>query len=485
MLGNNDNRDRIGMPVEDWKRELCEVFYARIGIILLTTAVIFAGAILVTLFVAPTYSISGSVVVRAKRPQISPDLLESTDVRIQTVAKEDLLTEAAILGSNDLVRLTIDRMRAEGKEVPLNSGGITSRLSSFLSLLSRAKLDKANQEVLKVKRNLHTNILAASNVVEVSMEGRDPEVCTKFVSTLLDEYMKYRAGVYNPGAETVFFSDRAKHYRDQLEQVEKRLADAATTASMTLVDREMTNNLDLKKELTGQLSLLKRQYSEKERETSPLTKAVNSNDVKYFAFLDNETVRLLSTELVRLEAARAQALSEFLPNSDKIRKMDANIRAVYNPLRAEVQSILDSKKSELAGLDDSIQQLEKQIANLDGRNLSLQQHITKYNGDMREADLLKTSYETFSKRSEESAINNAITKANLSGDVSVLSKPESSIELVFPRPLLTPLLGLLAGIFASFGLALTSEYMDHRIRRPADVTRHLGLPVIGSIRKLQ
>ena len=89
MVGNSDNRDRIGTTGEDWKRELSEVFSARIQFIVFITALIFAGAILVTLFVPPIYSVSGSIIVRAKKPQISPDLLENTDVRVLTVSKED------------------------------------------------------------------------------------------------------------------------------------------------------------------------------------------------------------------------------------------------------------------------------------------------------------------------------------------------------------------------------------------------------------
>ena len=316
------------------------------------------------------------------------------------------------------------------------------------------------------------------------MEGRNPELCTKFLNVLLDEYMKYRAGVYNPGGQSIFFHERANHYRDELNRAEKQLTDAATTASVTLVEREMTNNLDLKKELMGQLALLKRQYSEKERETLPLAEAVKSNNVKFFAFLDNETVRLLSQQLIQQQAARAQAMTDFLPQSDKIKKLDANIRMIYTPLQNEVQGILNSKKSELAGLKQNVQETEDQIADLDKRNLTLQRHLTQYSGVMREAELLKTSYETFSKRGEEADINSAITKANLSGDVSILTSPESSTQLVFPRPLLTPILGLFAGILASLGLALVSEYMDHRIRRPGDITRNVGLPVICSIRKV-
>ncbi|HUT24735.1 MAG TPA: Wzz/FepE/Etk N-terminal domain-containing protein [Sumerlaeia bacterium] len=470
------------MQTEDWKRELCEIFFARIWTILITTAVVFAGAVAVTYLWPQTYSTTGSVVMRGKRPQISPEMLETLDVRILSITKEDLSTEAEILGSTGLVRQTLEALRAEGVQPPEEKSRVV--LPAALARNLRPVQDPTTENVRKIREKLRTETVPASNVVQVSLRGTNPQWSESFLGRMLDEYLVYRSSVFNPGGEGAFFRERADLYRLQLEQVEEQLIDAATTSSVTLIEREMTNNLDLKMDLEKQLTLLRDEYIQKEKDAASLRKAIGSNDVQFFSFLDNDALIPLNQALAGLTALRAEALRDFRPDSDKVRALNTHIKNAYQPLLVEAKQILSSRESELEGLLSRIGELETAVRGLEERNVTLQRLATDFLRITREADLLKFSYETFSKRREEAEINSAIARASLSGDVSILTRPvEGSAELLFPRPLATPILGIVAGLIAGCGLALLGEYLDHRVRRPADIGRHIGLPVICSLKK--
>jgi len=60
--------------------------------------------------------------------------------------------------------------------------------------------------------------------------------------------------------------------------------------------------------------------------------------------------------------------------------------------------------------------------------------------------------------------------------------PNSPIK---PRPLMNVIIAIMLGGMAAVGLAFVLEYLDTTIKTPEDVTRHLGLPVLGVIPVIQ
>ncbi len=65
----------------------------------------------------------------------------------------------------------------------------------------------------------------------------------------------------------------------------------------------------------------------------------------------------------------------------------------------------------------------------------------------------------------------------------VVAGPEHTAELVFPRKTTTLLFGFILALIIGFSAGFLAEYSDHTVRRPEDVYRNLGLPVVCSIQK--
>jgi len=142
-----------------------------------------------------------------------------------------------------------------------------------------------------------------------------------------------------------------------------------------------------------------------------------------------------------------------------------------------------SKLISNAELEARMKLLQMSIKDLEERNEELQRQLIELQRITREMALLQFSYETFAKRSEEADINNAIGQGSMSSDVSVLSRGAFSAERVFPKLLLTPLLGLIAGFIAGCSLGFVAEFLDHTFKRPGDVAQYANLPLICSISK--
>jgi len=99
---------------EDWKRDVCEIFFAQRKVILRTTALIFLGSVAVAFLWPPTYEATSSILLRGKKTQVSPGSLEVTEIRALPIEKEDVSSEIEILNSPRLIEMTVDNIRGKG-----------------------------------------------------------------------------------------------------------------------------------------------------------------------------------------------------------------------------------------------------------------------------------------------------------------------------------------------------------------------------------
>jgi len=452
------------MHSEDWKKELCEMVFAQGRLIVWTTVVVVAMAILIAAFWPPTYAASGSVLIRTAKPQNSPGTLEQTDLRNFPVSKEDLASELEILSSPDLIQQTVLAMRGKVRD-------------------QSAKPDKVIvDEVARIKRGLKTEVILASHVIRVTLMDRDAHRAETTLDALLQQYMIYRVKVFNPSDQQVFFSNQARLYKTRLENIEDHLSAKAKEASIALVDREMVNNVDMKKDRLAQISALRDEYLQKEKSVASFKQAVEQGDVQFFSFLENRSINDLGAQLMVSSVERSKILREFQPDSEKVKAIDEQIAQLYKSLRFEAARLLDLRVAELQALNNRINQLEASVKTIGERNIDLQRQSTEIQRISREAALMQYSYETFSKRAEEAQINDTIANSRLSGDISILSHAAYSAVCVFPKVLWTLLLGLIAGLVTGCSIGLLAEFFDHTFKRPSDVIRYAGLPVVCSIK---
>lgn len=372
---------------EDWKRELGHVLFARQKLILVTAAVVVAGAVLIALFWPSTYAASSSLLVLGKRAQVSPAALDTVEFRDPKVSTQDIVSELEIIRSPELARRVVRRLRKKA--------GIKSE-----------KLDK---NMVKAARSFLTHLdtvgVADSSAIRMKFFGGSPKVVEQGLETLLDEYIQYRAEVFNPAGQDQFFEERMEHYRKQLSELAARMEGEGQEMSPAFIDQIIVGNL-------GRLALLQQQLGELEMELAVST------------YVDNKP---LLTRIAMVKAAVAQLQQE--TNQTQAKRLAA----------------------------DSV---------------------------FREAQLISHSFDTFAKRAEEAKINDSIARSRLAGDVSILNRAIGTAELVFPRKGSTILLGLIVALITGLSVGFLAEFFDHTVRRPEDVEKNTGLPVLCSFPSL-
>ncbi len=453
------------LPAEDWKRELSEVFFSRKKIILWVTVITTVCALLIALLWPPTYAATGSILLRGKMPQISPGLLETPEIRTPDVSEEDVTSELEILNAPDLIQRTVERLQKTGQGF--------------------AQGDEAGEELAaRIRGNLKAEAVPSSNVIQVTLYDKDPERAETILDALLNEYISYRQTVFNPADQAGFFTGRADMYRTQLETIEDQLLASREGASPELLQQQIEQNIILRNDLAQRLYELKAELAVKKADLAPLEAAIQQDSVQFFAFLPNESMTQLGTHLAELIVERGRILRDFQPESPKARSVAAQIEQTYQLLQKEAMGVLQAKRVEVESLEQAVRQLEESIDELSEQNRQMQGDLVALSRLTRQAEVLESSYQTYAKRSEEARINAAIADASLSADISILGGAKESAFLVYPKPLLTILLGIVAGIIGGCTLAFLMEYLDHTLKRPSDVHRELQLPVLCSVRKV-
>lgn len=477
---------------ENYTRELLFIFFAQRKIIIIVTLLILALSIIIALFWPPTYASFGSILVRGTKLEKSPEAIEKDVIKSYPVAKEDLFSEVQILTSFDVIERTIKHLIGKNLyEIENNSkisfyDDIKRKINYFITKDKlRAKGNsKIYNEVYKIKSRIKTEVLPASNVIEVTFYHKNPKNAVTILDALMSQYIKYRMGVYTPSEAEEFFSQQAEKFKASLEKREEDLMDLVKETRMTDPVKEIANNISIKKDLEDQLNMLKNDYIEKIAYVEHLDNVINSQGIQYFSFIDNYSINKLSEKLQDLFVEKGRLLRRYNSLSDKAELMDRQINDTYSALKSEVIAYKNNINVQAQIIQNKIKSIEYRLGVINERNVKLQRQLVDSLRIAREADLLKFSYDNFAKRREEATVDNTVAATNLSSYIRILSKPFPSNGPVFPRPSVVIPLGLLIGFITGFSLGFVNEYFDHTFKKPSDVSNYADLPVIFSIPKL-
>ena len=208
------------------------------------------------------------------------------------------------------------------------------------------------------------------------------------------------------------------------------------------------------------------------------------------------------------QAGRAGASTEALRNPaiNSLRQRRAELAADYQRLMTQFQPeypAAKAVKSQLDQLDRSIQSEERRVSNslladyreaqdrqttlqakvdqLKSSYLDLRRRSIQYNIFQQEVDTNRVLYDGLLQRFKEIGVAGGVGVNNIVvvDPADIPQKPSS------PRLLLNLAISLLLGLGMGVAGAFALEQMDEAITDPTEVQRRLGLPLLGSVPKVE
>lgn len=448
------------MRTENYARELLFIFFRQKRVIVWVTAVTFAAALLVAFLWPPTHGATGRILVRAKKAEKTPQAIEAEDTRTPELTKEDLSSEEQILVSTSVIERAITGLMAR-KQYPAATGRDLVK------------------EVYRVQRALKTELVGASNVIEVRYESRDAQMAMTLLGAVMETYIDHRNRVYNPAEAGDYFRENAERSRQQLAARESELLALIRQTSVSDPKTEKANNLAVKYQLQLQLNDLQSAAIDKEGLVRQLERSLADDSLQLFSFIDNiPAIIELSKKLEELLVERGAVLRVYRPESDRARLVTTHLQDAHAALRKEVVNYKKSEAAKLKSIRDKIASIRERMAALDEANIRVEEQLIAAQGIERDIAVFQSSYGAFSKRREEAG---AVSGNQILSQVSIVTPPFPSNGPVFPKKRLVIPFGLVFGFINGFVLGFLIEYFDHTFKKPSDVEHYTGMPVIASI----
>lgn len=445
---------------ENYLREIIFILFVQKRVIIWTTLIIFTLAVLVAFFWPPTYSASGTILVRGKKMEKSPESLEDRDIRSSAVTQFDLASEVEVLISPYLIEKTINKLKEKGQYKAPNK-----------------KNDLAT-EIHDIQESLKTAVVPVSTLVDISYFDKNKEYAITFLQTLMDQYVEHRMQLYHPEKTEAFFSGQADKFKTELEGSEKDLIDMVERSRTADPQKELSKDMDIRTELEKKLDTYKADAIDKRLYIDQLNKTLAEKKMNFFSFIDNSPINDLSTKLQDLYIERGRNVRTYTEQSEKVKRIDDQIADTYRVLQSEVTTYRNNEIKQLEIIQAKIKLYEERVNHIITADVELKKQAIEQQRVGREIDLHQLSYSTFAKRTEEAK---TATGSDVPSFVSIVKKAFPSNGAVFPKKKVVIPLGALAGFLTGCSFGFLRNYFDHTFKKPTDVVNFADLNVIFSI----
>jgi len=440
-------------------RQFLRILRARFGVICAIVVVVFVAALAVSLVLPQKYSAQTALVVDAK----SSDPIAGSTIPSQMMAGY-IATQVDIIGSDRVARRVVElaglehlpQFQEQWQAATEGAGDIKAWLATVLK--SRLEVKPARE----------------SNVIQIGFTGSDPEFAAMIANTFAQAYMETALELkVEPARQyAVWFNERTKGLRDELEAAQKRLSDYQQQHRIIASDGRLDVETARLAELSSQLVAVQGQRAESRSRQSQAGSAESLPEVT-----QNPLIASLKSELARREAEREQILGRLGPNHPEVGKLAATIDSLRQRVGAETQRIAASlgtssrmsaaREAEIAGA------VEAQKA----RVLQLKEQRDEIAVLQRDVEGAQRAYEQVAQRLAATSLESQTQQTN----VAILTPAAVPIWPSGPRLLIKLALALVVGVVLGVGTALVIELIDQRVRGEDDLARLPGVPVLGAI----
>lgn len=196
--------------------------------------------------------------------------------------------------------------------------------------------------------------------------------------------------------------------------------------------------------------------------------------------LRNIAINSLRQRRAELGADYQRLMVQFEPGYPAARAIRSQINELDRSITREEGRVSNSLEADYREARERESALRNKVDQLKIGYLDLRRRSIQYNIYQQEVDTNRALYDGLLQRFKEIGVAGGVGVNNISvvDPADVPQRPSS------PRLLINLLISLLAGLGLGTLIALGLEQMDETIADPEEVSRRLGLPLLGSVPKI-
>ena len=479
----DEPHDEGGIDLHKYLRILAKHWLVILAVVILATAAGVAKILLTT----KIYTAAVTVQIDREAPKVGD--LQTNEPREDGSSDEFFETQNGLLKSRELAVKTVDTNdllndQALLQGLGLNAVGADGKRPSATSI--RVRLIGAIQgglSVLPVQR---------SRLVRITFDSPNPQASARIANTVAQTFIKWNLDRRYDASNYArsFLQGKIDEEKAKLEAADRELADYATKnkiinintgtddkaggaqagASTTLVGSSLMSAN------TALSAARDARFRAEARYNQSLQAANDLPEV-----LENSTIQTLKQDLANKEAEYQNKSSVFLPKEQSMQGLQAQIASLQNRITTETNAIKQSLKTQYDAAVTLENQQQAQVQQLQGSFLSQNSQGIEFGLKQLAADTSRAQYQSLLDQFKQVSTAGAITANN----ITVVDEAQPPHFASKPQPRKIVITAAMIGLFLGVALAFLIEYLDESIRMPEDVEKKLGLPLLGTIPKLE
>lgn len=197
--------------------------------------------------------------------------------------------------------------------------------------------------------------------------------------------------------------------------------------------------------------------------------------------LRNSAINNLRQKRAELAADYQRLMVQFEPEYPAAKAIQSQIAQLDRSITREEGRVSGSLQADYREAEQRESALGAKVESLKSSYLNLRRRSIQYNIYQQEVDTNRALYDGLLQRFKEIGVAGGVGINNISivDNADVPQKPSS------PRLMLNLLISLLAGLGLGALAAFALEQIDEAIADPAEVERRLGLPLLGTVPKVE
>lgn len=355
-----------------------------------------------------------------------------------------------------------------------------------------------DQALERLGKDLRIENIPSSNVIELQLRHRNPQVSAAVLNTLVALYIQRR--------QTIFERSDAKLAAGQQAELSRRIAGIESEISALSTEHhlgdygpELIAVQTQQTTLMTQLQTMDQQISaaggragrlQKDMSDAPRTIVLNADDVR------SQQAEALTAALMNVKEQRRLAAAKYRDDYPLVVELDRQIaglegalaaapaqqtglvRRGANPVYQNLDTQLATTRGEAAGLVAAREKVGQALQTNTTRLTELIDIGPRYRELLRNRALLEGAYQDVARRTEDAQIAGALAGAQ--ANVRVIERAEPPSKGRAGRSIILAA-GILLGGAAALAVIVLATATSQVMLSPSDVEAKLDLPILGAI----
>jgi polysaccharide biosynthesis transport protein len=369
----------------------------------------------------------------------------------------------------------------------LTSRVIIEQLVNALGLLPSDTSSAEEEKVIeRIRQAINVEQVPGTYLVKIFARQRTPEQAIKLTNTMAEVYIDYnlQAKLSSARKTLAWLNEQIVDLRSKVQEAYSALTQYQNRNQ--ILSLEMSPEVQAQKlaELNDAYALARQERIEAETRLNELRKwrrQTGATGSQVMLSIEDPVVERLREELMEAEIELGKLAQSYKEKHPKIQQAELKVQTIRQNLEQAVDTLFQKLETNLSVIREKEKTLAASVAEFKSEAIEMNNKRLEYSKLKSEVNSTEELYNLLFRQLKETSITGDLERNN----IRILEPARTAKNITEPlRREQIVGVGVIVGLLLGVGLAFLFEYFDKTIKNPEDVETYLGVPVLGTIPKI-